>query len=122
MPDVFLRKASGLVRDVSPKDVLFFNMGGINVGLGLSFVTLSVAAFYPGASMGLALLIPLAFCIVETLVYLFFTVIMPRSGGEYLFISRGLHPSVGFALSFAYWLMMIYYTAYGAWAASRSSD
>jgi len=115
MAEVFLRKASGLVRDVSPKDVLFFNMGGLNIGLGLSFVTLSVAAFYPGASLSLALLIPLAFCLLVTISYLFFTVIMPRSGGEYLFISRGLHPSVGFALSFAYWLMMIYYTAYGAW-------
>lgn len=115
MAEVFLRKASGLVRDVSPKDVLFFNMGGLNAGLGLSLVTLTVAAFYPGANLSLALLIPLAFCLVVTLAYTFFTVIMPRSGGEYLFISRGLHPSIGFALSFAYWLMMVYYTAFGAW-------
>src|SRR4030042_4742183 len=114
MAEVFLRKASGLVREVSGKDVVFFNSGGINAGLGLAFIFLFGPAFYPGANHNIALILTWAFCVIQTLMYLFFTVTMPRSGGEYLYISRSLHPSIGFAISFSYTLMMLFYSAFAA--------
>jgi APA family basic amino acid/polyamine antiporter len=114
MAEVFLRKASGLVREVSGKDVVFFNTGGINAGIGLAFIFLLGPAFYPGANHNIALILTWAFCVIQTLMYLFFTVTMPRSGGEYLYISRSLHPSIGFAMSFSYTLMMLFYSAFAA--------
>jgi amino acid transporter len=114
MAEVFLRKASGLVRDVKAGDVMFFNTGGINAGIGLAFIFLLGPAFYPGANHNIALVLTWAFAIVQTLTYLFFTVTMPRSGGEYLFISRSLHPVIGFAVSFSYVLMMLFYSAFAA--------
>jgi len=112
--EVFLRKASGLVRDVSARDVLFFNTGGINIGIGVSYVFLIAYAFYPGANHMLALALVAALAAIQTVTYLFFTIIMPRSGGEYMFISRTLHPSIGFAISFSYTMMMAFYSAFAA--------
>jgi amino acid transporter len=114
MSEVFLRKASGLVRDVKAGDVMFFNTGGINAGIGLAFIFLLGPAFYPGANHNIALIICWAFAVIQTLTWLFFTVTMPRSGGEYLFISRSLHPTIGFAMSFSYVLMMLFYSAFAA--------
>lgn len=114
MAEVFLRKASGLVRDISARDVLFFNTGGINTGIGLAYIFLLGYAFYPGANQILALVLVAALAVIQTVTYLFFTITMPRSGGEYMFISRTLHPSVGFAMSFSYTLMMLFYSALAA--------
>jgi amino acid transporter len=112
--DVFLRKASGLVREVAAKDVVFYNTGGINTGIGIAYVFLLSTAFYPGANHLLALAVCAVFCVIQTLTYLFFTMTMPRSGGEYMFISRTLHPSLGFSISFSYALMMLFYSAFAA--------
>jgi len=114
MAEVFLRKASGLVRDISARDVLFYNTGGINIGIGLGYVFLLGYAFYPGANQTLALALVTAIAVVQTLTYLFFTITMPRSGGEYMFMSRTLNPSLAFALSFSYALMMLFYSALAA--------
>ena len=89
---VFLRKASGLVRQVSATDSFLFNSGGLNWGFGLAFVGAFVLAFYPGANLSLAILIPLIFCICQALCYLFFTVIMPRSGETCIICCRRSTP------------------------------
>lgn len=87
-PDVFVRKASGLVRAFSQTDALFYNILAINPFLiaALSFTTMVVA--FPGASPWLAVLICGALCIPEAVVYAFLTTMMPRSGGDYVFQSR----------------------------------
>ena len=39
------------------------------------------------------------FCLIPPAVWWMLTTLMPRTGGDYVFASRGLHPSLGFAAS-----------------------
>lgn len=100
---VFTRASSGLVRQVGTGDVLFYGWGQITLG----FIIFTIAAwqFYPGASMELAVALALLGGLAMGVVYAFLTTIYPRSGGEYVFLSRAIHPLVGFvaSLSFAFW-------------------
>lgn len=114
MVEVFTRKASGLVRSVSTRDVFIYNLGIINLGFGISYILRWGTPYYFGADLIRATLIVAFFCTIQALVYYLFSVALPRSGGEYVFISRALHPSLGFAFSFSTTLWMIFYVAWSA--------
>ena len=113
---VFTRASSGLVRQVRTTDVLYFGFTTI----ALSYIVFTIASWsaYPGASMELATLIAIVGAIGIGATYALFSAMFPRSGGEYVFLSRTLHPLVGFALSFsfAFW-QMFYYGLNGAFFA-----
>lgn len=86
----FVRKASGLVRDFSQLDAWIYNVLAINAVVLLAMTYVSVIAIFPGANLVLAIAICGAFCVFEAVTYAFFTTIMPRSGGDYVFQSRVL--------------------------------
>jgi len=91
--DVFIRTSSGLTRQISARDALMYS--AMNPGLLYSLVYIVWApAFYPGAQMGLAVLFVLMIFPIAGL-YWYFSVSMPRSGGEYIYVSRTLHPALG---------------------------
>jgi amino acid transporter len=104
-PGVFTRASSGLVRQIRTDDVFFFGWQTI----GLSYIVFTIAAWgaYPGASMELASFLAMIGGLAIGTCYALLATVYPRSGAEYVFLSRSLHPSVGFALSFnfAYWQM-----------------
>jgi len=96
--DVFIRKSSGLTRQISARDALMY--AAMNPGLLYSLVYIIYApAFYQGAHMGAAVLWVLLMFPIAGLIW-YFSVSMPRSGGEYVYISRVLHPSLGLWASF----------------------
>jgi amino acid transporter len=97
---LFTRQSSGLVREVSVVNALFFNTAafiggtlggayGIAVLAGVPVVLLgvvtnwSVVAFVVGA-----------FCVLLALIFASLTTVMPRSGGDYVFTSR-IVPKIG---------------------------
>jgi amino acid transporter len=97
--DVFIRKSSGLTRQISARDALMYS--AMNPGLLYALVYIVWApAFFPGAHMGIGVLFVLLIFPIAGL-YWYFSVSMPRSGGEYIYISRTLHPSLGLFASFA---------------------
>jgi amino acid transporter len=100
---VFTRKSSGLVRQVGVGDVVFFGWGGI--ALGFIIFTIAAWQFYPGASMEWATVLATIGGLALGVVYALLSAVYPRSGGEYVFLSRILHPVVGFAasVSFTFW-------------------
>ena len=114
MVQVFLRKASGLVRTVSGRDVFIYNVGLINIGIGIAYIFSLGPSFYPGASLWLGVAITTVFCIIQGLTYYCFTTAMPRTGGEYVYISRSLHPALGFAMSMSMAIWLLFYTAWSA--------
>ena len=111
----FARKASGLVRGLSMWDA--FGVGFMNQGLTPSIyvvITLGLSIFL-GANMIIATIISLVLAgIGFPIVWGVLGGSMPRSGGEYIYNSRILHPIVGLAQSFGdavIWLMWIYVLA-----------
>ena len=114
-PGLFTRKATGLVREGRTRDALFYNLLWSSVGLTFAFYWL-FAAFYPGSNALLAFLIAAGLGLPGAFLYAMLSSLMPRTGGDYVFNSRALHPSVGFAGNFSYsfWLAVVIgvYTTY----------
>jgi len=105
---IFARTSSGLVRTVSTFDTFFYCL----VQLAVSFVFFQIAywVFYPGAQMEIAGLLALAIALLEGITYGLFTSIYPRSGGEYVPLSRATHPLIGFVGSFSNTFWQIFFT------------
>lgn len=98
-PRLYTRRSSGLVREMSGTAAL---MGSVCiVNLPIAAVTLMLLPFaFPGASMPLSVLLSFVPAAILGGVYVLFGIMMPRSGGDYVFNGRALHPSVGFAANF----------------------
>src|SRR5512136_678083 len=111
----FARKASGLVRGLSFLDA--FGVGFMNQGLTPSmWVMISFGlGVYLGGNLIWATVISALLCgIGFSLVWGILGGSMPRSGGEYIYNSRILHPIVGIAESFGnafVWIMWIFVLA-----------
>ena len=96
---LFTRQSSGLVREVSVTNALFFNTAAfVGTGVGwypvfytLAFIPVGAAAF---TTYGWAAIIVGAFCVLLALIFASIASVMPRSGGDYVFTSR-LIPKVG---------------------------
>lgn len=99
-PAVFVRQATGLVRELSWFDTFIVVFAILNVPLGLSQVTAFTPALFPGANMALAFVLSAPAMLTLGMIYALFTAAMPRSGGDYVWASRILHPAVGFAVNF----------------------
>src|ERR1700682_5824662 len=93
---VFVRNATGLVRELSPFDAFNLVFSAVLIPVGITQVFSFAPTFWPNANVLVSFLssIPLVLCF--GMVYLYFTVAMPRSGGDYVWVSRILGPGVGF--------------------------
>lgn len=104
--DLFLRKATGLVRAWSLFDAFVYALFSINlVTLGLYIV--SQMYYLEGGLMG-TLLISAFFITFEVIVYAGLIAVMPRAGGDYLWQSRILGGAIGFVLSVAGWWFILW--------------
>ncbi len=95
--EVFARKASGLTRVVSPWTALAYSFVAPNITQA-SFYLLWAVTLYQGANMHWAIMFMLSL-IPFAAIYVYFSSSMPRSGGEYIYISRVLTPFLGFISS-----------------------
>jgi APA family basic amino acid/polyamine antiporter len=103
---VFVRRSSGLTREISSRSALAGNVLLVNL-VAAAAVAVTIPFTFPGADMPIAILLAMVPSLVLGTVYVIFNIAMPRSGGEYLYISRCLHPSVGFAANFSFVLWNI---------------
>src|SRR5690242_15637189 len=106
---LFVRQSSGLVRNVSVTNALFFNVAAfVGVGLTLYPIFYSLAGVpvwkHGLSSYGWAAIIAGLFCVLLALIFASLTSVMPRSGGDYVFSSRILHPFLGWMES---WTLVI---------------
>jgi len=108
-PDVFVRKASGLIRTAGTWDVLAYNINFTSIGLLLLFLFLLGPAFYPGASLMWATVICVIAILPLALVYGYLASAMPRSGGDYVYVSRVLGPALGMMSNFNMTMWWFFY-------------
>jgi amino acid transporter len=90
----FTRKATGLVREAGARDTLVYNLFFGNPWLALVYVFLFAVPALSGANLIWSTFMCLALVIPFLLVYAFLSAAIPRSGGEYTYISRILHPAI----------------------------
>lgn len=101
-PIVFTRRSSGLVRSVSAFSAFALVMCH-TVGGGINKLMIFAEYNNPGANVALAFLITGILALVTAYVYSELSALMPRTGGDYIFISRGISPLLGFITSWGFW-------------------
>ncbi|HEY3829137.1 MAG TPA: amino acid permease [Solirubrobacteraceae bacterium] len=127
VPALFTRKATGLVREGRTRDALFYNVMWSSVALTFAFYWLFLGS-YRGSNAIIGILIAAALGLPGAVLYAMLTQVMPRSGGDYVFNSRVLHPAIGFAANFSYciWVAVAsgiyttYIASYGIGAFTRT--
>lgn len=113
-PGVFSRKASGLVRVGSSLDVFIFNVGLVSVGIAIAYNQFYGPSLYPGAQPWIATLLAAAGMIFVATAFYCWSVVFPRSGGVYVFLSRTINPGVAFVMSVVETIILLYYAALAA--------
>jgi len=97
---LFSRESSGLVRLGSPWRMLLLNVANVGV-VYIMFTYWSFPGIFPQSNLLVAIPIAAALALPFNLLYGMFASIMPRTGSEYVFLSRTFHPAIGFMASFA---------------------
>jgi basic amino acid/polyamine antiporter, APA family len=93
---LFVRQSSGLVRAVSAFDAFVYNLLWLNIGLGVGVTFILAPFLYPGGDIILATVVVTIFAAIHCAVWALLAGAMPRSGGDYVFVSRSIHPAIGF--------------------------
>ncbi len=101
MANLFVRKATGMVRSWSVFDAFIYSFFSINL-VTLGFYIFSQMYFFEGGMIN-ALLLSAFFLIFEVIVYASLISVMPRSGGDYVWMTRIFGGGVGFVLAMTGW-------------------
>src|SRR5512147_303776 len=101
MSNLFVRKATGMVRSWSVFDAFIYAFFSINL-VTLGFYSFS-QMYYFGGGMIPALIVSAVFIIFEVVVYSSLIAVMPRSGGDYVWMTRIFGGSIGFILAITGW-------------------
>jgi APA family basic amino acid/polyamine antiporter len=104
---LFERKASGLVREIGLRDAFTLNLSVLNLA-GPVIVIISALALFPGLDMTWPIVVAGAISLPLALIYSQLAAAMPRSGGDYIFVGRLLHPALGAAVGFALLISIAY--------------
>jgi len=103
----FAAQKTGLKREFGAVDVFVMTCCTL-IGLAIAVRTITIQTLVPGIES----LVPVAFlvaaipAVLVALCYAVFASSIPRSGGDYVFISRGFHPFLGFWSSWTKWFGM----------------
>jgi amino acid transporter len=116
--ELFSRRATGLVRLGTPWRILILNFA--NIGLTYIWFTYWITpGVFPQSNLFLSIAVAGVGTSIFAAVLAAFSSSFPRSGGEYVYVSRSLHPSIGFACSVAAALSQCFWIGIGGfWIAN----
>lgn len=104
---VFAREATGLVRSMSWVDLLYLNV--VSFGGAWSIIyALTYAPLY-GGDPAVSLLLTAPGILALLGVYYLLNASMPRSGGDYVFTSRIIHPGIGLAANWVGYTLFLWF-------------
>jgi amino acid transporter len=115
--EVFTRKASGLVRVMSPYSAFIYNI--LTMGLIFPWTYLWAPGALPGGKLVWGILLATLLEIPIAFAYVWLSTALPRSGGDYVFQSRAFGGFWGFTLlmsGFVIWILQ--WVALSGWLLS----
>src|SRR2546429_450874 len=95
-PQVFTRRASGLVRVMSPYSAFIYNI--LTMGIIFPWTYLWAPTAFQGSNLILGIVFAFLFELPIALAYAWLATALPRSGGDYVFQSRVFGVSFGLVL------------------------
>jgi basic amino acid/polyamine antiporter, APA family len=104
-PQVFTRRASGLVRVMSPYSAFIYNI--LTMGIIFPWTYVWAPTAFQGSSLVLGILFAFLFELPIALAYVWLATALPRSGGDYVFQSRVFGGAFGFTVVFAFFVVWI---------------
>src|SRR5262249_19315938 len=107
---LYTRKATGLVRAAGTWSVLVYNINFVSIGLMTLFAVSLIPAFYPGSNIQLSFLLALVVVLPTSMVFAMLSAALPRSGGDYVYVSRTLGPAWGMMSN---WNQTVWWILYG---------
>lgn len=105
VPQVFTRRASGLVRVMSPYSAFIYNI--LTMGVIFPWTYLWAPTAFQGSNLVLGIVFALVFELPIALAYTWLATALPRSGGDYVFQSRVFGGGFGFTVVFAFFVVWI---------------
>src|SRR4028119_141401 len=106
--DLFQRKATGLLRGWSVWDAFIYATFSINL-ITLGLFILSYAPFVPDGALIPAIILAGLYLIFQAVTYAALIAVMPRAGGDYVWMSRILGGGIGFVLAVTGWWFILWH-------------
>lgn len=104
-PQVFTRRASGLVRVMSPYSAFIYNI--LTMGIIFPWTYVWAPTAFQGSNLVLGIVFAFLFELPIALAYTWLATALPRSGGDYVFQSRVFGGGFGFTVVFAFFVVWI---------------
>lgn len=114
-PSLFLRDATGLVRQFTALDAFIIAAAITSPCLwGVASQIAYVISADPGADIVMSTHLGFIFSIALGVVYYLLSTCMPRSGADYVWVSRHVNSLVGSMTGWSYWISLLALTGGGA--------
>lgn len=116
-PEIFTRKASGLVRVMSPYSAFVYNI--LTMGLIFPWTYLWAPGALPGGNLFWGIILATLIEIPIAFAYVWLSTALPRSGGDYVFQSRVFGGGLAFTVvmsGFVIWILQ--WVALSGWLLS----
>jgi amino acid transporter len=111
-PTFFARRATGLVRESNVWNTAAFNILNVTVAYAILYPALFAWQF-PGSSLILGGIIAVLAFIPLGMIYALTVAAMPRSGSDYVLVSRVFHPAVGFIVAVVFMVWVSFWSGLG---------
>jgi len=98
-PTLFLREATGLVREVGFWDAVVYNILPLAPGICLAYWLFWIPGTFPGGSIVGAMLVACFFALFIASSFGILSMAMPRTSADYVAMSRILHPGLALGSS-----------------------
>jgi len=104
-PQVFTRRASGLVRVMSPYSAFVYNI--LTMGIIFPWTYVWAPTAFQGSNLVLGIVFAFVFELPIALAYAWLATALPRSGGDYVFQSRVFGGGFGFTVVLGFFVVWI---------------